>query len=147
MKKTFSTWGRIIIPLIIILVSNTVKAQTTIREVTSYMKSSGDWIASDTKYANLVEDQQTTWWYRTFVHGYEYKIVAFSEDADVSDMELEVQYSDGTSFSYDVSEWATVYIRPLTKAGVRMRIRMKNYLSDDPDYASKCNFIVFLREY
>jgi hypothetical protein len=109
------------------------------------MRSSGNWISSETRSANLEEDQQTTWWYRTFSYGYEYKIVAYSEDVDVSDMQLEVEYSDGTFFSYDIDEWATVYIRPLTRAGVRMRIRMTNYLSDDPEYSSRCHFTVFLK--
>src|SRR5688500_9463536 len=139
MKKIFSTWGRIIIPLLLILASQTVTAQTRISDVTSYMRNYGSWTSSETRSANLVEDQQTTWWYRTFVYGYEYKIVAYSEDGDVSDMELEVEYADGTTFSYDIDEWATIYIRPLTRSGVRLRIRMGNYLSVDPDFASKCH--------
>ena len=69
MKKIFSTLGRIIIPLLLILASQTVNAQTRISDVASYMRNYGLWTSSETRTANLVEDQQTTWWYRTFVYG------------------------------------------------------------------------------
>jgi hypothetical protein len=147
MKKINNIWIRIIIPFFLIVATNAINAQSRISEVKSYMRTNGDWISSDSKYANLVEDQNTNWWYRTFAHGYEYKIVAFCEDGEINDMELEVQYSNGTSFSYDIGQLATIYIRPISKSGSKMRVRMRNFLSDDPDYASKCHFIVFFREY
>jgi hypothetical protein len=143
MKKINRTWG-IIIPFFLLMGSTTVTAQTTVSRVTSDMRYD-DWTAADKKYAYLQEDEQTAWWYRYFTLGYEYKIMAFSEDGDVIDVKLEVEYADGRSFDYDIDDLASVYVKPLT-TGVRMRIRMSNYLSDDPDYASKCHFIVFLRK-
>ena len=143
MKKINRTWG-IIIPLLLLLGSNSIQAQTKVSQVTSDMRYD-DWTAGDKRYAYLEEDEQTTWWYRNFTLGYEYKIVAFSEDGDVLDVKLEVEYADGRYFDYDIDERASVYIKPIT-TGVRMRIRITNYLSNDPGYASKCHFIVFMRK-
>lgn len=144
MKKINRTWGKIFIPLLLILASTTVIAQSTISEVTSYMKILG-WTKGDARYANLKEDGNTSWWYRNFHYGYEYKIIAFSEDEDVIDMELEVQYADGRAFDYNIDEWASVYVTPLSDV-VSMRIRMQNFSSLTPYYASRCNFVVYYKK-
>jgi hypothetical protein len=112
-------------------------------DVKSAMAYDG-WKFSQTIYADLIEGQSCTWWFRTFYANREYKIVAFSEDDDVNEVSLQVQYPFGTRFLDDSDLKATVHFYCYSDR--RLKIAITNKDSDDPNYASRCKFMIFYKE-
>lgn len=144
MKKTFKLSGMVIIFLMIVTKTNQVFAQYSASAVVSVMKDKG-WSLSNNRYAFLKEGVSTDWWSATFHSGTEYAVVAFSNDEDVEDIDLEVAYPSGTPYKSDVDpgDFAMVTFTPPVSR--TYKIRMKNESSETPAYASECRYLVFYR--
>lgn len=113
--------------------------------VTKYMKDRGWALTPDNRWANLKESGYTSWWSRYFSSALEYAVVAFSDDPDVLDVDVEVTdlYGNEVSSDNDEDEWAiaTFYL----SYSRDLRIRMTNYSSLTPYYASRCRYLIFYR--
>lgn len=143
MKKTnyFYTFLTIII---LVMTAQVTSAQHYQSDIIEEMNDAG-WTLANNRYANLREGSSSSWWYRTFSSEREYRVVAFSDDEDVLDVDLEIQYADGTPYKNDEDDedLAVVYMSPYITR--QYRIRIKNYESLTPNFASKCYFMVFYR--
>lgn len=144
MKKIFKLLSIAIIFSLIIAGSNQSFGQYSESVVTSNMGSMG-WKLSNNRYAFLKEGVSTDWWSATFYSGTEYAVVAFSNDEDVEDMDVEVQYPGGGTYAKDkdTDDFAMVTFSPAVDR--TLKIRMTNYASDTPDFASECHYLVFYR--
>ncbi|MVN23276.1 hypothetical protein [Mucilaginibacter arboris] len=107
------------------------------------MKYQG-WTVSSNRFVDLKEGESCSWWYKSFFSNHEYKIVAFSEDDDVTDIDIEVQYTDGTSYRKDDDNDDLAVVQFNCYTTKVLGVRITNYASDSY-YASRCKFIVFYR--
>ena len=80
--------------------------------------------------------------YRTFYPNTTYKIVAFSDDEDVTDMDVALYYSNGSVYAKDVdgSAMAAIVIAPYTST--YLEAVWKNYASNTPRYKSNVYLII-----
>lgn len=80
--------------------------------------------------------------YRTFYSNTTYKIVAFSDDGDVTDVDLYLYYANGTEYARDAdrSSLATITIAPYTST--YLEVFWKNYASNSPRYKSNVYLLV-----
>jgi hypothetical protein len=103
------------------------------------------WTLLENRLSYLEESVSTVWLYRTFYAGHQYKVVAYSDDEDVQDVDLLACKTDGAEYLADQSDGqsATLTFTPLHT--VYLKIKMTNYLSDDPNYASRCHYLIFVR--
>lgn len=141
--KQIITWiSRLLI--VATVTTGPAQAQTSEAKVVAYMKTRGWEPTSENRFAYLSEGSATTWRCRKFYAGVEYAIVAFSQDGDVTDMDVDVRHCDGRHFDSDndVDDWGIVVF---TGGGGTMDYRMKNYSSDTPDGESRCQYIIFCR--
>jgi len=123
-----------------------LKAQYLQASYVSAMRDDG-WTLANDRVADLKEGDSTPWWYRTFSQDLTYKIAAFSEDDDVLDLDLEVRYPDGTLYKKDV-ELDPVAVVVFTPSVDRyLKIKITNYESDTPYYASECKYLVFFKKF
>jgi hypothetical protein len=137
MKKIITTLLSI---AAIMFVSLRTNAQTTYLELKAYLISEGFSIATE-QYADLKQGG-TAGHNRTFYSGTSYVIVAVSDDNDVSDVDIYVNYTSGETYMKDTdpSNCAVVQFTPSFKRD--MRVVIKNHTSRTPNYASRCRFIV-----
>jgi len=82
----------------------------------------------------------------TFNRDVEYNIIALSEDLDVLDVDIQVYTDSGDIYAEDTSSdrfaevnFTPSYTRTLT-------IKVKNYSSNTPNYASKVYFLIAYKE-
>ncbi len=135
---------KFLILALVAVISQSLYAQAEYNRVVRYMTSLG-WKQSVTdRYANLKEGQVSAWDYRSFYANLQYAVVAFSESSN-DDVNLKIQYSDGTPFMSDnyTDSWAIIYFTLYTQQ--TMRIQMENSYAIDPSYSSRCRYIVFYR--
>lgn len=95
----------------------------------------------DEYYCDLKEGGICTTTFK-FYKGSSYKIVAFSEDEDVQDVDLEIVSLSGTVLYKDSSpkDLAVVGFSPSYDRS--LKVRVKNYDSDTPYYKSRVRFII-----
>ncbi len=144
MKNVFNTICGLFL-IVLLAAARPASAQHTESDVKSLM-AIDDWtFAGDSRYAYLKEGGSTSWWYRTFRSDREYAVVAFSEDGDVDDVDLEIQTGSGYAFKRDVLIDALPIVTFSVGYDRQLRIKMTNYSSSTPNYASKCYFMIFYR--
>lgn len=124
------------------LCSTKLFASTPESDIKSVMENRG-WTYSQTVHADLIEDQSCTWWYRNFYANREYEIIAFSEDGDVNEVCLKVQYPHGTEFLEDCDSQSLVHF--FCYSDRQLRIAITNKSSDTPNYASRIKFMIFYK--
>jgi len=117
-------------------------AQTNYETYKKTLEDQGYTIAED-KYCDLSEGQtcKTT---HTFYHGNDYKVVAFSNDGNVTDIDVYLYDSDGDQVDKDVdaTDLAVVNFSP-AKSG-EYKIVWKNYASNTPKTESRVRcFVVY----
>lgn len=78
----------------------------------------------------------------TFDEGVNFDIIALSEDGDVRDVDMEILTPGGYTYAKDTrtDNYAEVNFTPTFTR--ELTIRVKNYSSDAPNYASTVYFIV-----
>src|SRR5689334_16011655 len=92
-------------------------------------------------YGDIAQGETVYYW-KTFSANTTYAIYGFSEDNDVKDLDIEVQNDDGTTYVRDSktdNEPVVVFTPSYTRT---MKVIMKNYRSDTPDYESRCEFFI-----
>jgi len=145
MKTYLKSLAILVMTVMISGATNDLHAQGSyVNSLISGMRDEG-WELSENRTADLREGMSTTWYYRTFNTGLEYKVIALSEDDDVTDIDLVICYSDGQPYksSVDESEIAEVSFQPAKDR--YLKIKMTNYASDTPYYRSQCNYLIFYR--
>ena len=145
MKKFLNNQFFMIIAAMIFFGVQKVNAQTTLSQVKSIMRDRG-WIATaDSRYAYLKEGESTTDWYRIFYSTLEYAIVAYSDDEDVLDIDLQLNDAYGEAYIKD-DEFDEFSILQFTPAyTISLGIKMTNYSSIEKYLTSKCNYTIFYR--
>ncbi|TKK65972.1 hypothetical protein FC093_18385 [Ilyomonas limi] len=105
-------------------------------------------ILEDHKYTivkdiyGYIAQGETVYYYKTFYANTTYAIYGFSEDENVNDLDIEVQYSDGTTYMNDSGsddEPVVVFTPSYTRT---MKVVLKNYSSYTPDDESRCEFLI-----
>ena len=109
-------------------------------EVLSLLKDKGYTISTE-QVADLKQGE-TAYHFKTFYNNLDYVIVAMSDDDDVSDVDIYLYEDNGDEYTKDTDtkNVAVVKMSPLVTR--EMKIVIKNYASNSPNYASKCRFVV-----
>jgi hypothetical protein len=111
--------------------------------VKGFLIGEGYTIAED-RYCLLAQGE-TCSIYRTFYANTTYKIVAFSDDDDVADVDVFAYNADGTEYLKDADPGplATIIFSPY--AARNLKIVWKNYATNTPKYQSPLYLIVGYR--
>jgi hypothetical protein len=137
-----------IIAMVVIMVSLTsAKSLSNYSEedIISINKAYG-WKVSSVLQVDLKEGQSSYLWFKNYLAGVQYKVVAFSEDDEVTDVDLKIQYANGTLYGEDDddSDMAIVELSPYYTR--RLGVKVTNYASNRPYYqTSRCKFIIFFK--
>lgn len=117
-----------------------IRMASSYARVLTMLKANGYTISQE-KYSTL-EEGESAYGYKEFFAGNDYKIVAISNDANVTDIDLFVYDEDESDYTSDTkaSEVAIVNFHPLSTR--EMRIEIKNVSSDTPDDESTCRYVV-----
>lgn len=138
---------KIIITCFIAVLAATAFGQNSAQydRVVKLMTKKG-WTQTDVnRWADLKEGGYTSWWSRHFYSSLEYAVVAFSDDPDVDDIDVEVRDMNDKRIAIDddVDDVAIVTF-DLDKAQ-NLKIKMTNYSSETPSYASRCRYLIFYK--
>ena len=114
-------------------------------KVTKFMKDRGWTLSADNRTANLKEGGYTTWWNRHYYANLEYAVVAFSDDPDVEDVDVEVRDLDGDLIAKDDDEESWAIARFQLDYAQTLKVKMTNYSSQTPNYASSCRYLIFYK--
>lgn len=115
-------------------------SQSMYTRVSNYLLDEGYTIEKSI-YADIAEGETTYVWY-TFEAGTTYIIYGFTEDEDVQDLDLTVNYKDGSVYKRDLESDATPVLIFTPYYTRTMKVILKNYSSDTPDYQSTCRFFI-----
>lgn len=109
-------------------------------EVLSLLKDKGYSISTE-QVADLKQGE-TAYHFKTFYQNLDYVIVAMSDDDDVTDVDIYLYEQNGDEYTKDTDtkNLAVVKMSPLVTRD--MKIVIKNYASNSPNYGSKCRFVV-----
>jgi hypothetical protein len=110
------------------------------RQVLSLLKDKGYSISTE-QVADLKQGE-TAYHFKTFYKNLDYVIVAMSDDDDVTDVDVYLYEEDGDEYTKDTDtkNVAVVKMSPLLTRD--MKVVIKNYASNSPNYASKCRFVI-----
>lgn len=113
--------------------------------VVKLMKNKG-WTQTDVnRWADLKEGGYTSWWSRHFYSALEYAVVALSDDPDVEDVDVEVRDMDDNLIAKDDDEDDVATARFTLDDAQSLKIKMTNYSSETPSYASRCRYLIFYK--
>jgi hypothetical protein len=126
-----------------LFLSPNLMAQTRYELLLQMLRSAGYSISTE-QYADLQQGEAAVHT-KSFVAGIEYAIVACSNDGDVTDLDIFVEtpsgivlYKDDDTSNLAIVRFSVSYTRDLV-------VRIKNYASRTPYYASRCRFVVAYR--
>lgn len=91
--------------------------------------------------SNLKQGQYFTKTF-TFYSGTEYDIIALSEDEDVLDVDIEITTPSGDIYEKDTKTNAYAEVNFSPSFDRSLTIKVKNYSSRTPNYASKVYFFI-----
>ena len=131
---------KVLFILILLVVSLTTFSQTSYENYKSFYRSYG-WNIGNEQYANLVKGG-SAYTYMNFASGNTYKIIACSNDADVTDVDVYVYLSDGTLFMKDTDSSALAIVTFTCTYSQQVKIVIKNYSSLTPSYASIIRYFI-----
>jgi hypothetical protein len=94
--------------------------------------------------ANLAQGDYFTKTF-TFDEGVEYDIVALSEDNDVQDVDIQILTPSGDVYTQDTKTSAYAEVNFTPSYTRTLTIKVKNYRSRTPNYASKVYFMIAYR--
>lgn len=155
MKKTNKLLVKVFSTLFILHFASSAPAQTTSSQIVSLMKEMG-WKASSIQVSTaMIEGEQNALSLYHFDSAYKYAIIAFSENFEVGDIQLEMKNRNGKRFKKDYDLYcfkkvfhlpyncATLIFNPEKTLDLRIQICAK-YLSTSavvPD----CTYLIFYR--
>lgn len=131
---------RILFILTLLVASLTTFSQTSYETYKNLYRSYG-WNIGNEQYANLIQGN-TAYTYLNFTSGSTYSIIACSNDADVTDVDVYVYLSDGTLFMKDVDASAIAIVKFTCTYSQQVKIVIKNYSSLTPNYASTIRYFI-----
>lgn len=131
---------KLLIALTLFAVSLTAMSQTNYETYKNYCRNYG-WNIGNEQYANLVQGS-SAYTYMNFTSGSTYKIVACSNDNDVTDVDVYVYLSDGTLFMKDTDSSALAIVTFNCTYSQQVKIVIKNYSSRTPLYASTIRYFI-----
>jgi len=135
MKKTL---------LLIALIASSsmlASAQTAYQKARNKIEEMGYTISKEME-VNISEGQ-TGYSYKTFYEGLTYIIYAMSEDNDVSDIDVYVyDTSDNEVLKRDTENDDIAVISFTPNREIEGKVVIKNYKSSDPNYESRCRYII-----
>jgi len=140
MKKAF-----LALSLIIITLTGFGQNSKEYDRVVAYMKSEGYTQTADNRWADIKKGGYTTWWERSYYANLTYAVVAFSDDPDVYDIDVEVRDQNDALVAEDKSKdrWATATFT--LNVGATLKIKMTNEGSNNPDNLSRCRYLIFYK--
>ncbi|PVD54274.1 hypothetical protein DC498_02530 [Terrimonas sp.] len=145
MKKILNNQCFMIIAAMIFFGAQKANAQLTSSKVASIMENYGWTKKADTRYAYLKESESTTPVTYTFYYGLEYAIVAYSDDTDVQDIDIQVCYPSGNVYLQDNEFDDISILKFVPPYDMNRGVKITNYSSLEKHFTSKCNFIIFYR--
>jgi hypothetical protein len=90
-----------------------------------------------------ISEGQTGYSYKTFYEGLTYIIYAMSEDRDVSDIDIYVyDTSDDEILKRDAEDDDVAVVSFTPNRDIEGKVVIKNYKSSDPNYESRCRYII-----
>ena len=131
---------KVLFILMLLVVSLTTFSQTSYENYKSLYRSYC-WNIGNEQYANLTQGG-TAYTYMNFTSGSTYSIIACSNDADVTDVDVFVYLSDGTLFMKDTDTSAIAIVKFDCTYTQQVKIVIKNYLSRTPNYASTIRYFI-----
>lgn len=126
--------------LTLLVASLTTFSQTNYDSYKNLYRSYG-WNIGNEQYANLIQGY-SAYTYMNFASGNTYKIVACSNDNDVTDVDVFVYLSDGTLFMKDDDRSSLAIVTFTCTYSQQVKIVIKNYASRTPDYASTIRYFI-----
>lgn len=126
--------------LTLLVASLTTFSQTSYETYKNLYRSYG-WNIGNEQYANLIQGN-TAYTYMNFTSGSTYSIIACSNDADVTDIDVYVYLSDGTLFMKDTDASAIAIVKFTCTYSQQVKIVIKNYSSLTPNYASTIRYFI-----
>lgn len=126
--------------LMLLMVSLTTFSQSSYETYKNLYRSYG-WNIGNEQYANLIQGN-IAYTYMNFTSGSTYSIIACSNDADVTDIDVYVYLSDGTLFMKDTDASAIAIVKFTCTYSQQVKIVIKNYSSRTPNYASTIRYFI-----
>jgi hypothetical protein len=124
----------------LLVVSLTTFSQSNYEYYKNYCRSLG-WNIGNEQYANLTQGN-SAYTYMNFSSGSTYKIIACSNDNDVTDVDVFVYLSDGTLFMKDTDASSIAVVTFNCTYSQQVKIVIKNYASRTPNYASRIRYFI-----
>ena len=109
-------------------------------EAKGYIRDKGYSISAE-QYADLSQGAEAGYT-KTFYEGLSYIIIAMSDDADVTDVDVYLRYPSGTAYDKDADSDRLAVIHFTPTYTREMRVVVKNYASNTPNYKSKCRILI-----
>lgn len=143
MKKIITHSLSLLLAGFILFTGKTAHGQVIESDVVSVMRDGG-WTKLDTRYVYLSEGQSSATWSRYFSDYLEYAVVAYSDEEDVLDIDIEILYPSGYPYLNDTEVGSLPVLTFSPPYSGNYGIRIKNY-SSLSYLASYCKFTVFYR--
>lgn len=130
-----------LLTIILCFVTVSLFSQTAeYKEIKALLLSEGYEVSTE-QYADLAQGE-TAGHTKTFYEGNDYIIVAVSDDDDVSDVDIYLNYTNGDNYDKDTSVDNSAILTFSPSFTREMRVVIKNYASSTPTYQSRCRFII-----
>lgn len=129
--------------MMLIIASITIYSQSNYEQYKTIYRSYG-WYIGNEQYADLVQGS-AAYTYMNFYSGYQYAIVACSNDNDVTDVDSFVYLSDGSLFMKDNDASRISIISFNCTWSQQVKIVIKNYASRTTNYASRIRYFIAYR--
>ena len=92
-------------------------------------------------YVDLKQGEVGFVW-KEFYNGDNYMVVAFSDDDDVTDMDLFIEDEDGDVISKDDDASSVAVVTYTPSKDRKLKVRYKNTRSGTPAYESRCRLLI-----
>lgn len=130
----------LLIILFVSVASSVIGQVTKEKEVKAWLRSEGYTIATE-QYANITKGNTAYYW-KSFSAGTEYKVIGWSEDNDVTDIDLYIYEEDDELYASDTKVDALPEIEFELLFSRDLKVVIKNTTSSTPNYESKISFII-----
>lgn len=154
MKQISNLVCKAILLSMIVVSSVKASAQCNHSQVVSFMQDKGWAISPDNRFEYAKATKQTELEYYNFDSSHKYAIVAFTQNKDVKDFDLEVQKSNGSLYNkkYNTRLLAKMFScqfdAPIyfLNPGENVRLGIKiNVNVSNPEYSSQCHYMIFYK--
>ena len=130
----------IVIALTILLFQNGYSQSQKYYQIKGYLQGKG-YTVSNEIYGDIAQSESAFYW-RRFYANTTYLIYGFTEDDDVNDLDLYVNYDDGDLYVRDNGTDAVPIVTFTPTYDHDMKVLIKNYSSSTPYSKSRCWFFI-----